>query len=140
MAGPGERGKLIWACGLRRKPEIEAGFLRAYGIDVIHNPPTPRRMVVLYTHLPPGVVVEGDKPESWSQEAHLLASVIDSINMLTTVTLKAAGAKNVSTPKAIPRPGGSKTSRAPGAKTLSGGFKELEAVLAGTPGVSITTL
>jgi hypothetical protein len=62
---------------------------------------SPRRIWVLVHRLPPWVRSLG---EPWSAEADLTALVIDHLAQLTYVTLRAAGAKNVSQPRPIPRP------------------------------------
>jgi hypothetical protein len=75
--------------------------MAAYGIDV-HDPGiTPRRLAVLVDRLPPWAR-QGGAP--WSTEAYLLAEVIDRLDALTFVTLRAHGAKSVSKPRGFPRP------------------------------------
>lgn len=76
-------------------------MLAAYGVDVLDPGVTPRRVWVLATRLPPWAQAPG---EAWSQEAALLALIVDHLANLTYVTLRAAGAKSVPKPRPLPRP------------------------------------
>jgi hypothetical protein len=75
-------------------------MLAAYGVDVLDPGVSTRRVHVLLERLPPGVRRPG---ELWSTEAELLAALIDSVALLTWVTLRAHGAK-VGRPRPLPRP------------------------------------
>lgn len=77
-------------------------MLAAYGVDVLDPAVSTRRVAVLLDRLPPYARRYG---EHWSTEAELLAVLVDAVQELTWVTLKAAGAKNVNRPRPIPRPG-----------------------------------
>lgn len=76
-------------------------MLAAYGIDVLSPAVSTRRVHVLLERLPPHARRGGER---WSVEAELLASLIDNVAMLTWVTMRANGAKNVAKPKPVTRP------------------------------------
>jgi hypothetical protein len=132
-------------CRLARRPDVEAALLAHYGVDVRQGI-TPRRLAVLVSHLPPGVVTGTGRPDDWTQEAHLLAGLVDAVHALTVVTLKGLGARGVRMPAPTPRPGASgRRSRADtaggdggGLRPVPGGLRGLAAALAGTPGVVVT--
>ncbi|MDR1999454.1 MAG: hypothetical protein LBQ06_05880, partial [Frankiaceae bacterium] len=77
-------------------------MLAGYGTDVLDPQVTARRIHVLATRMPPQWRTPG---EQWTTEAHLLAALIDHVAQLTYITLKANGAKSVTKPKPVPRPG-----------------------------------
>lgn len=76
-------------------------MMAAYGIDVLDPGVTARRIHVLATQMPPHQRMLG---EQWGVEAHLLATLVDCVQQLTWVTLRANGSK-ASRPKPMPRPG-----------------------------------
>jgi hypothetical protein len=76
-------------------------MLAAFGVDVLDPRTTPRRVSVLLDRLPPQARLPG---EVWTVEAELLAVLIDHMANLTWVVLQAAGAKNATRPKPLPRP------------------------------------
>ena len=78
-------------------------MLEVYGVDVLDPAVSTRRVAVLLERLPPYARRFG---EAWSTEAELLAVVSDQLAQLTWVTLRAAGAKNATRPRPLPRPGG----------------------------------
>jgi hypothetical protein len=75
--------------------------MAAYGVDCLDPRVSLRRVHVLLDNLPPQARRPG---EQWSTEAELLALLVDHVANLTWVTLKAAGAKNVSRPQPLRRP------------------------------------
>jgi hypothetical protein len=112
----------------------------------MRDPPTPRRLAVLVSHLPAGVIAGRDRPDDWSQESHLLAGIVDAVNALTAVTLRGLGARGVRAPKPTPRPGRRTAARATETasdgqsdagrlRPVPGGIRGLAAALAGSPGV-----
>lgn len=82
-----------------------------FGIDTLADGLTPRRMLVLLRRIPPGPFFpRHDHPSAWSEEAHLLASVIDSLGNLIWMTAQANSPKRrVPRPKPVTRPGARKT-------------------------------
>lgn len=81
-------------------------MLAHYGIDVLADPgPSPRRMQVLLDNLPAGAFPALDTSMAWTTETHLLASVIDALQMLTWVQLAKASKAKPKKPKPFPRPG-----------------------------------
>lgn len=76
-------------------------MLAAYGVDVLDPTVSLRRIGVLLERLPPHARRGG---QEWSVESELLASVIDSVAMLTWVVARLAGDKNVQKPPPVPRP------------------------------------
>jgi hypothetical protein len=80
-------------------------MLEVYGVDVLDPAVSTRRVAVLLERLPPYARRFG---EPWSTEAELLALVSDQLAQLTWVTLRAAGAKNATRPRPLPRPGDSR--------------------------------
>ena len=76
-------------------------MLGAYGVDVLDPAVSTRRVAVLVDRLPPHAREGG---ELWSTEADLLALLVDHVAMLTWVTLRAHGARNVARPRPLPRP------------------------------------
>jgi hypothetical protein len=73
----------------------------AYGINVLDGQVSPRRLAALIDRLPPWARNGG---AAWSTESYLLAEIIDRLDSLTYVTLKAHGAKSVRKPPGFPRP------------------------------------
>ena len=78
-------------------------MLAHYGVDVLDPRTSLRRVWVLLQRLPPGTWPQADSPLSWSNEAHLLAALIDQVAALTWVSIRAAGGK-APQPKPVPRP------------------------------------
>jgi hypothetical protein len=76
-------------------------MLAAYGVDVLDPSVSLRRIHVLLERLPPHARRMG---EQWSIESELLAGLVDSVQMLTWVTLRANGAKGARKPQPVPRP------------------------------------
>lgn len=116
----------------------------AYGLDVLDPAAvTPRRLAVLLDQLPPAARAPG---EHWSVEASLLAALVDQVAMLSYITAKAAGAKNVRRPRPIPRPGSRYAAAAPRRADRPGPGGEVKhatwasaiAALAGMPGVEVS--
>jgi hypothetical protein len=78
----------------------------AYGVDTLAPGLSLRRFWVLWNRLPPSTRVRADAEESWSQEAHLLAAVVDSVGHLDYVTRQLWSKSNVEMPERVERPGG----------------------------------
>jgi len=114
----------------------------AYGVDVLDASVSTRRVHVLLENLPPWARLPG---EQWSTEAELLAQLVDEVAALRFVTLRAAGAKNVTKPRPVRRP--PRRQLAPAAAGPSphlesapgkaSGWAEAAAMLAGMPGVQV---
>lgn len=79
-------------------------MLATYGVDPLDPSVSLRRIHVLLTRLPAGSVPAADTPAAWTIESHLLAGLIDSMNALIFVTLKAHGGRPTR-PRPMPRPG-----------------------------------
>jgi hypothetical protein len=75
-------------------------MMAAYGINTRDPRVSLRRVWVLAQRLPPAFRLPG---EPWTEEAHLLALLVDHMAQLTYVTIKAAGGK-ATRPKPLPRP------------------------------------
>lgn len=84
-------------------PDVEEALLRVYGVDP--HKATPRRVWSLLRRLPAGTWHKDNGPASWSNEAYLIAGLIDSVNQNTWVTVAANSKKKPKQPKPIPRPG-----------------------------------
>jgi hypothetical protein len=117
--------------------------MEVYGVDVLDPAVSTRRVAVLLERLPPYARRPG---EHWSTEAELLAVVADQLAQLTWVTLRAAGAKNATRPRPIPRPADRTKRRGPAseprgpvpvpaAEGKAGTWADAIAALAGTPGM-----
>jgi hypothetical protein len=116
-------------------------MLEVYGVDVLDPAVSTRRVAVLLERLPPYARRPG---EHWSTEAELLAVVADQLAQLTWVTLRAAGAKNATRPRPIPRPGiraqsarnpSPQASATPAEGGKAGTWADAIRALAGTPGM-----
>ena len=103
------------ACAARFDPDVEAAFLAHYGIDVLHDAPTPRRIHSLLARLPAGAWPDQDSSASWSVEAHLLAAILDGTNNLNwlTATVNSKKGQGPKRPKPTPRPGEKTATRQP---------------------------
>jgi hypothetical protein len=111
-------------------------MLCAFGVDVLDQRVTPRRVWVLGNRLPPWARAGG---EEWSGESYLLALVADHLANLTYVTLRAAGDKSASRPRPLPRPNpaavrASQPLSEP-QRRQSSGWAAVAEQLAGIPGV-----
>lgn len=85
---------------------IEADFHRFYQLDLLdlyRGTLSPRKVLVLIEHLPPGAALwnETGGDSAWTLETHLLANVLDAVNVSNWI---AAGGKQSSKPKPIARP------------------------------------
>lgn len=116
--------------------------MATYGVDCLDPRVSLRRVHVLLDNLPPQARRPG---EQWSTEAELLALLVDHIANLTWVTLKAAGAKNVSRPqplrrpppsRAVPRPAAQPDDAEPG-QVKAATWGQAAQALAAIPGVVI---
>lgn len=98
---------MMGVAAARYDPDVEAAMLAHYGVRT--RDVSLRELRVLMHRLPPGVVQDPDRGEVWSDEAHLLAGVIDAINDLAYVTLMVAldpkARHQVPKPKPVTRPG-----------------------------------
>lgn len=56
----------------------------------------------------------GPEYRGWTFDRHLLAVLVDAVQINTVTTAKVAGAKGVKAPKPIPRPGAGKKGRSAG--------------------------
>jgi hypothetical protein len=85
-------------------PDVEEVLLRVYGVD--SHSITLRRLMVLLHRLPQGSWKKDQTAASWSEEAYLLANVVDAVNQVAWITAQvASGKKKVSQPKPVDRPG-----------------------------------
>ena len=84
-------------------PDVEATLLRVYGIDP--HRATLRRVWTLVQRLPQGTWLKGDGPGSWSNEAYLLAGVLDAVNQHAWITAAINSKRKPPKPEAVPRPG-----------------------------------
>lgn len=84
-------------------PDVEEAVLRVYGLDP--HTVTLRRLWVLVRRLPQGSWKKDQGPASWSEEAYLLAGVIDAINQVTWVTTQVNSKRKVPFPQPVERPG-----------------------------------
>lgn len=91
----------------RYDPDVEAAMLAHYGVRT--RDVSLRELRVLMHRLPPGVLQDPDRGDVWSDETHMLASVVDAVNDLAYVTLMIAldpeARQRVPKPKPVPRPG-----------------------------------
>lgn len=117
-------------------------MLAAYGVDVRDPATSTRRVHVLLERLPPSARRGG---EVWSTEAELLALLIDHVANLTWVTIRAAGGKNTTRPRPVPRPRRAVTAqpsahvpgRADGGPVKTSTWMDAARQLAGMPGVEV---
>lgn len=96
---------MIGAHRARYDPDVEAAMLAAYGVDVLDPAVTPRRISVLLPRLRPGLWPDADHSASWSTEAHLLAALVDAVQVNTHVFIAANSKRKQRPPKPLPRPG-----------------------------------
>jgi hypothetical protein len=126
-------------------------MLAAFGVDVLDPAVSVRRVHVLLERLPPHARNIG---EQWSTEAELIAHLIDCVQYLTWVTLRAHGAKPAR-PRPVKRPAARQlaqqrpapvvvSSRADAARELeqggqvkTGSWGEAGSLLAGLAGVRV---
>lgn len=87
----------------RFDPDVEETLLRVYGVD--SRSVTFRRLKVLLTRLPLGSWSKDQGPASWSQEAYMLANVIDAINQVSWVVAQSNSRRRIPAPKPVARPG-----------------------------------
>jgi hypothetical protein len=86
-------------------------MLSTYGVDILDPGVSLRRLHVLLTRLPAGAIpTRADNVAAWTIESHLLANLIDAVNLLTYVTARAYGNKP-DQPRPTWRPGQSRPSR-----------------------------
>lgn len=109
-------------------------MLAHYGVDILDPHTTARRIDVLARRLPPGSLPGDEADRGWTVEAHLLASLIDAVQILTFVTVRAAGGKP-GKPKPYPRPrvAGQRPAGVDEPQRIP--WRELGGILATTPGV-----
>ena len=121
------------ACAARFDPDVEAAFLAHYGVDVLHDAPTPRRIHSLLSRLPAGAWPGRESNASWSAEAHLLAAVLDGVNNLNwlTATVNSKKGRGPKRPKPTPRPGDAERKAPP--MTMAQVLRKA----AGLPGVEV---
>jgi hypothetical protein len=87
----------------RFDPDVEETLLRVYGVD--SHKVTLRRLKVLLNRLPLGTWNKDQGPASWSQEAYLMASVIDAVNQVSWIVAQSNSRRRIPAPKPIERPG-----------------------------------
>ena len=85
---------------------IEADMQRVYGIDLLdvyRGSLSPRKLLVLIEHLPPGSALwnETGGDSAWTVQEHLIANMLDAINLNNWLT---AGDSKAKQPKPVPRP------------------------------------
>jgi hypothetical protein len=88
-------------------------MLACYGVDVHAPGLSSRRLWVLLKRLPPYARVGADVEQGWSQEAYLLAAVVDAVQNLSYITTQVWSKQKVKPPKPLQRPG-SRPSGQPG--------------------------
>lgn len=116
-------------------------MLAHYGVDTTAPGCSLRRVETLIERLPPGAWPDQDNAASWTYEAHLLATMIDTLTMQTFELLRALGGKPKQ-PKPFYRPGG-KTRPAPRSAperpepVKTSGWIEFAKALVGAPGVKV---
>lgn len=94
---------MIGLAAARFDPEVEAVLMRVYGVD--SHSITLRRLKVLLHRLRLGEWTRDAGPASWSQEAYMLANVIDAVNQVSWVVAQANSRKRLPAPKPVERPG-----------------------------------
>ena len=77
--------------------------MRVYGVDPQQS--SLRRVWVLLQRLPQGSWIRDNGPGSWSNEAYLLANVIDALNQVVWVQVAVNSKRKPKQPKPVPRPG-----------------------------------
>ena len=80
--------------------------MRVYGVDPQRA--SLRRVWVLLQRLPQGSWIQGQGPGSWTNEAYLLANVIDALNQVVWVLVATNSKRKPKQPKPVPRPGQAK--------------------------------
>lgn len=93
------------ACALRFDPGVEAAVQATYGVNILTDEFTPRRLMVLLKYMPAGTMPWEESAAAWSQESHLLADVIDNLRELTWVTVSLWARSHKPHPPPLPRPG-----------------------------------
>jgi hypothetical protein len=83
--------------------------LRVYGIDP--HRATLRRVVTLVQRLPAGTWHKDQGPGSWSNEAYLLAAVVDAVNQHAWMTAAINSKRKPPKPEPVQRPGGKKKAK-----------------------------
>jgi len=122
---------MIGACAARFDPAVEAAMLRTYGVDTLGPGLSPRRVWVLLSNMPAGAVPQWtDSAAAWSVESHLLATLLDAVNMLTWVQVAKASKRKPKQPKPVDRPGRQSVRRTEGLN-----IRDLARVLSGQEGV-----
>jgi hypothetical protein len=113
-------------------------MLQVYGVDVLDPRTSTRRVGVLLDRLPPEARRFG---MNWSTEAELIAALVDGMNGLIWVTMRAHGAKNAPKPKPLPRPDRAVPAATPRSGTTSspGTWADAARALAAMPGVQVTS-
>ena len=91
----------------RFDPDVEETLLRVYNVD--SHSVTFRRLKVLLERLPLGSWKKDQGPASWTQEAYLMAALIDSVNQVSWVVAQSNSKKRIPVPKPIERPGQGKS-------------------------------
>jgi hypothetical protein len=107
-------------------PDVEECLLRVYGVDP--QQATPRRVWVLLQRLPLGAWHKDQGPASWTNEAYLMAQVVDAVNQVAWVQVAVNSKKKPKPPKPVWRPGAKDQKQ----KTS---WADLEAALSGVEGV-----
>lgn len=77
--------------------------MRVYGIDP--HRATLRRVLTLVQRLPPGTWTKDQGPGSWSNEAYLLAAVVDAVNQHAWITAAVNSKRKPPKPELVKRPG-----------------------------------
>ncbi|NBQ37920.1 MAG: hypothetical protein EBU42_10430 [Synechococcus sp.] len=77
--------------------------MRVYGVDT--HRATLRRVTVLAQRLPPGTWNKDQGPGSWSNEAYLLAAVVDAVNQHAWITAAVNSKRKPPKPESVKRPG-----------------------------------
>lgn len=108
-------------------PDVEEVLLRVYNLDP--HSITLRRLQVLLHRLPMGTWKKDHGPASWSEEAYLMANVIDAVNQVSWVVAQSNSRKKIPMPKPFLRPGQEDK------KKLS--WTDLAAQMAGMEGVIV---
>ena len=117
---------MIGLAQARFDPDVEETLLRVYGVD--SHSVTFRRLKVLIHRVPLGEWKKNQGPASWSEEAYLLANVIDAINQMTWMFAQANSRKRIPMPKPYTRPGHEE-------KKMT--WKDLTAAMSGMEGVVV---
>lgn len=118
---------MIGAAQAQFDPDVEEVLLRVYGLDP--HSITLRRLQVLVRRLPLGDWKKDSGPASWSEEAYLLANVVDAVNQVAWITAQINSRKRIPPPKPLDRPGHQQVSKVP--------WKAFTDTMAGMEGVII---